>query len=79
MNFIKRLLAEIAANGKLLIGYIIQEIPELSNYPGLKAALEDFVAAPNTVNGFRLLFQIFLLGAAGHRVVKIILKVLASK
>jgi hypothetical protein len=79
MKFLRKLLVEIAQNGKLLIGYIIQSIPELTNYPGLKTALEEFVANPNSVNGFKLLFQLFLLGAAGHRFVKILFKAIDAR
>jgi hypothetical protein len=71
MSFLRNLIREVLINGKLLLGYVMLNIPELNLYPMLKGALEEFISHPTTLNGIRLLVQIFLAGGAGHRLLKI--------
>lgn len=75
-NFIKKLFFEIAENGKLLLGYLLQEIPGLTDYPGLKTAIEDVLANPTRENFIKFLIQALMAGAAGHRAIKIVTKIL---
>lgn len=72
MGFLKKLIHQVLLNGKLLLGYIVVQVPELTNYPGLLDSLNEFFSNPNFSNGFALLFQIFLAGSAGHRLLKVI-------
>lgn len=72
VNFIKFLLVELSVNGKLLMGYLITQVPSLTQYPGLKTALETFLNNPSKENFIALAFQAFLAGAAGHRILKIV-------
>lgn len=72
MGFIRKLINEILLNGKMLLGYLMVNIPELNAYPMLKGALEDFFAHPTLMGGLRLLAQVVLAGGAGHRLIKII-------
>lgn len=78
LRFGSFLIAEFVANGKLLAGYIITEFPtitghELSEYPGLLDAIQGFATHPDNAHLFRLAFQVFLAGAAGHRLFKVLL------
>ncbi len=72
IDALKLLMIELAVNGKTLIGYLMLEFPELSNYPGLMHALERFAEDPSYANGFRLSVQIILVVGAGHRGIKVL-------
>lgn len=75
-KWIKKLWTEVAYNGKLLVGWAMTQIPGISDYPGLVTAVNEFLANPSAENTTNLLIQAFLAGAAGHRLLKILAKVL---
>lgn len=73
MKFIGGLFNELLKNGKMLIGYILMQVPGITDYPGLVDAIHEFLADPTSQEKIvKLIIQIFLAGAAGHRVAKII-------
>ena len=72
-NILLKFVIELGKNGKLLIGYIASEWPGLVNdYPGLYSALLAFAEHADQKTLLNLLFQLFLAGAAGQRLVKIL-------
>lgn len=72
-NFLNDVFLELAKNGKLFIGYLIMQVPGLTDYPGLVTAVEEFLNDPTQANAVaKLILQIFLAGSAGHRVAKIL-------
>ncbi len=75
-NFIKKLFVELAGNGKMLLGYLLQEIPGLTDYPGLVSAIQEVLANPTRENFIKFLIQALMAGAAGHRAIKIVTKIL---
>ncbi len=75
-SFIKRTLAEVALNGKAIVVYILNEVPGITEYPGLSDAMQEYVSNPNSTNLIHLLFQALWAGATGHRALKILAKVL---
>jgi hypothetical protein len=79
MNFFKKLFSELLQNGKLLIGYVLMNIPFLTDYPMILDALEKVLQDPSEQNLTKLMIQIILAGAAGHRILKILAKVLPAK
>lgn len=74
-KFLKNLLTELAANGKSLIAWLINE-SGATGMPGVADALQAFLANPNDNTLGFLVFQLFWAGASGHRVLKILAKVL---
>lgn len=75
-SFIKRTLAEVALNGKAIVVYVLNEVPGITDYPGLSEAMQAYVTNPNRTNLIHLLFQALWAGATGHRALKILAKVL---
>lgn len=75
-SFLKRTTAELAVNGKLLLVWITNEYPGITEYPGLYEALQKFLAEPTQSNLWHVIFQAVWAGAAGHRALKILVKVL---
>lgn len=69
---IKNLIIELAVNGKGLSAWILNTIPGVTDFPGLKTALETFIADPNKQTGTNLAFQLFWTFASGHRALKIL-------
>lgn len=78
MAFLKKLAVEFSINGKSAVAWLVLQVPELTNYPGLIDALESFIAAPSYITGVQLAWQLFFAGATGHRIVKILAKVIAT-
>lgn len=76
MNFFKKLFFELIQNGKMLITYLLMNVPELTDYPMLQSAIQDFFENPSRENLTKLLLQVALAGSAGHRIFKIVKKVL---
>lgn len=72
-DYFKMILAELAMNGKSLVAWIMNEVPGVTGYPGLVAALNDVAANPNTGNLINLAFQALFAGSSGHRLVKILI------
>lgn len=68
-----KFIIELGKNGKLLLGYILIQFPELgTNYPGLYSALQDFVAHVDWKTTLNLLIQLLLAVGALHRLQKIL-------
>lgn len=70
--FLKSLLKQFKDNGKLLLGYLLTQFPELTNYPGLLTAIQTALHDLTLKSFIELAIQILMAGAAGHRVVKLI-------
>ncbi len=69
--FLKNLFLQLKDNGKLLLGYLLTQVPELTNFPGLTTAIETALNDLTLKSFIELAIQILLAGAAGHRVVKV--------
>lgn len=70
--FLKNLLKQIIANGKMLVGFVLLQIPGIEAYPTILAAVHGFVADPSTANALKLVLQAIIVLGAGHRIVKLI-------
>lgn len=75
-KFLNKAIAELAVNGKLLLVWITNEFPGITEYPGLNDALQKFLSEPTQSNLWHLIFQAVWAGAAGHRALKILVKLL---
>lgn len=78
-KFFKNLYYELLFNGKMLTGYVLMNIPFLTDYPMILDALEKVLQDPSEQNLTKLVIQIILAGAAGHRILKILAKILPPK
>lgn len=76
LELIKKIFAvlgKVVYDGKSLIAYILMNVPQLTDYPMLKAALIAMAQDPsNATNQHNLLVQILLLVAATHRAGKLL-------
>lgn len=68
----KKLLNKIAMEGKSLLVWILNEVPGITDYPGLYEALQKLIAEPSVRSLLHALFQALWAGAAGHRLIKLI-------
>jgi hypothetical protein len=78
-SIFNRIVVELAKNGKLLVGYILSQIPGLSDYPGLVTAINKYLADPSSQNLVDLGIQLLLAGAAGHRAFKLLVAIFGKK
>jgi hypothetical protein len=74
-DFWLRLLAELKDNGKSLVAWVLNE-SALTAYPGIVQALQAYVADHSKQNLYNLFFQLLWAVASGHRLLKILNKVL---
>lgn len=77
-SFLKRLSVALAVDGKSLVAWLTLQIPGLVQYPGLVEALQSFAGTPTVASFIAVAWQILFAGAAGHRLVKILSKVLVT-
>ena len=75
-DFFKALFNELLLHGKMLVGYLLIANPWLTDYPTLLTALQDFLANPTKENLMNAIAQAVLAVGAGHRIVKILLRIL---
>jgi len=73
---LKKITGVVATDGKSLLVWILNEWPGLTDYPGLLEALKKFLENPNKVNLTHVLFQALWALAAGHRLIKVLAKVI---
>lgn len=67
-------LFEFLSGWKTVIAYILMQIPDLGNFPGLMTAIQNALAGGNRQVYIELAIQILLAVGVSHRVVKNIKK-----
>ncbi len=76
---VRKLLIKLMLEGKMFVGYIVLAIPGATGVPAIMAALAAFQASPTEDTAAMLIGQLVLLVGASHRLLKIILSLLAKK
>lgn len=72
-QYLQSLALELTVNGKSLVIWLTNEIPGLTDYPGLIQALQELVSNPTMSSFLHFLFQAAWAGASGHRLIKVLL------
>lgn len=55
---------------KMVIAWVLTQIPQLSDYPGLLTSIQEAIAHPNKQNVVNLAIQLLMAVGAIHRINK---------
>lgn len=73
MSFLKNLATEILTNGKLVTGYIITQIPNITSFPGLGSAVKTAITDHTIPSYIDLAAQILMAIGAAIKAKKIVI------
>ncbi len=74
MNFIKNLINEIGVNGKLLSGYVVSQIPQITSFPGIVTSFKTAVADRTPAAYVDVAVQVIMAVAAAIKAKKIVVE-----
>jgi len=70
--FLSNIKNQLLMNGKLLMGYVVSQVPGLTSFPGLTTAFKTALADRTPAAYADLAVQVVLAAAALHRTSKIV-------